>query len=92
MLDVRPGELGDAAQEEAAGESAGAAADCGGGPVEREGLEVDLGAGEEEVVAAVGVDKDAAAAGDGDDVDVKGRVEDQGDLGAGEGLAVATTR
>lgn len=76
-------------QEVVVGEVAvAAAADDSGGPVECEGLEVDLNAGEEDVVVGVDGAEGAASAGAGDNLDVERRVDGQGNLGAGKGLAV----
>lgn len=63
-------------------------ADDGVGPVEGEGLVVDLVAGEKELVVGAGCVEDAAPAGDGDNRDVLGRVDDQGNLGAVKGLDI----
>lgn len=89
VLDEGLGEGRDSVQEVAAREvTIATVADDSGGPVECESLEVDLNTGEQEVVVGVGGVEDATSAGDGNNVDVQRGIDDQGDLGASEGLAV----
>lgn len=89
VLDVGLGDGRDSVQEVAAGEvTLATVADNSGGPVEGESLEVDLDTGEQEVVVGVGGVEDAASAGDRNNVDVERGIDDQGDLGGSEGLAV----
>lgn len=59
-----------------------------GGPVEGKGLEVGQAAGEKDVVVGVVSVEDAVSAGDRDNLDGGGRVDNQGNLGALEGLGV----
>lgn len=94
VLNVRPGDGRNAVQEVAAGEApAGvvtiiAVVHNRQGPVDGEGLAVDLETGEEEVVFGFVAAENAASAGDRDNTDVERGIEGQVDPRASEGVAV----
>lgn len=94
VLNVRPGDGRYAVQEVAAGEApAGvvtiiAVVHNRQGPVDGDGLAVDLETGEEEVVFGVDGAENASSAGGWDNTDVERGIEGQIDLRASEGLAV----